>query len=73
MFSDCPMIWLKPATEIEEFPHYDAPLYKTSERRGELKTTGHSTNFVKFFKLASNVDSSHWVKRGVALLTQLDE
>ena len=73
LFTDCPCIWLKPGTEIEKFPHYNTPLYKTSERRGELSTTGHSTNFVMFIKLSSNIPPSHWVKRGVALLTQLDD
>ena len=73
LFTDCPMIWVKPAVEVAQYKHYECPVYKTSMRRGELSTTGHSTNFVMFIKLATEIDSNHWVKRGVALLTQLDD
>lgn len=73
LFTPGPMVWLVPSTEEEEYLYYDAPLYRTSERRGVLSTTGHSTNFVMFFKLNTDIDPKHWVKRGVALLTQLDD
>ena len=33
---------------------------------------GHSTNFVMPIKIISDVDQSHWIKRGVAMLTSLD-
>ena len=71
----CPMLWLIPrrSDELTKWQHYSCPAYRTSLRRGELSTTGHSTNFVMFFKLPSNVDPSHWSKRGVALLIQLDD
>ncbi|XP_073385492.1 uncharacterized protein [Physcomitrium patens] len=74
LFSKVPIIWMVPG-EIKNFkayPHYLCPLYKTSDRRGILSTTGHSTNFVMEVKLPSSRPQAHWVKRGVAMLTQLD-
>eukprot|EP00826_Nyctotherus_ovalis_P040893 TRINITY_DN4065_c0_g1_i1.p1 TRINITY_DN4065_c0_g1~~TRINITY_DN4065_c0_g1_i1.p1 ORF type:complete len:1111 (+),score=398.51 TRINITY_DN4065_c0_g1_i1:32-3364(+) len=71
----CPTLWLIPkkSDEMSVWPHYSCPIYRTSLRRGELSTTGHSTNFVMFAKLPSAVPGSHWIKRGVALLIQLDD
>lgn len=66
---------MKPALpdKIEEFQHYLCPLYLTSVRYGELLTTGHSTNYVMSLKIPTDYDQSHWIKRGVAALTQLDD
>jgi dynein heavy chain len=67
-----PTIWLKPVNKAkaEGAKDYHCPVYRVPTRAGTLSTTGHSTNYVMTLPLPSSLDSSHWVLRGVALLTQ---
>ena len=54
---------------------YQVPVYKESARAGVLSTTGHSTNFVMFIRapMAAEHTQQYWIKRGVAMLSQLDD
>lgn len=65
-----PVIWLEPVSVEEVLTNgmFECPLYKTSTRKGELSTTGHSTNFICFLQIPTEVDANHWLRRGVALL-----
>mmetsp|Transcript_19706 Transcript_19706/g.49973 ORF Transcript_19706/g.49973 Transcript_19706/m.49973 type:complete len:113 (-) Transcript_19706:71-409(-) len=80
LFESMPVIWLEPIdisdvnSRVKERNLYQCPIYKTSERKGTLSTTGHSTNFVKYFPLNQpGMDTAHWISRGVAMLCMLDD
>ena len=75
LFQEMPAIWLEPVSlqELRKIGHFECPLYKTSQRWGELSTTGHSTNFVMYFYLKCDEDPDHWIRRGAAMITQLDD
>lgn len=70
-----PLVWFIPIkkSELIQGKRYTCPIYKTSERRGILSTTGHSTNYVLPLFLNTKKDQSHWIYRGVALLCQLND
>ena len=60
---------------LDEDKMYNCPLYKTSVRAGVLSTTGQSTNYILPSELPTprNHKAKYWIKRGVALLTQLND
>ncbi len=65
------------AAAVASSSSYNCPIYKTTTRAGQLSTTGHSTNFVmsidiRFSEEGGRYNASHWVRRGVALIAQLD-
>lgn len=73
-----PIIWLEPMEIDADFvlspsENFECPLYKTSARKGELSTTGHSTNFVLMMNLPSKVHQDYWIRRGTALLCMTDD
>ena len=78
LYSSVPYMLFLPTNqkkEPNEKDSYVCPVYKTSARRGTLSTTGHSTNYVLSVQLPieKSTNSAHWVKRGVAMLTQLND
>jgi len=79
LFCEMPHLHLTPCESSKDPTDkktvYPSPVYKTSERKGTLSTTGHSTNFVMtvLLPMAKTHNEKYWVKRGVACLTQLDD
>ena len=53
LYLQVPMIHIDVIEEknVPQRDSYTCPVYKTSERRGQLSTTGHSTNFVMMIEL----------------------
>lgn len=87
LFEAVPAIWFEPYDAVKEsdsrfsgvseaaISPYLCPIYKTTTRAGQLSTTGHSTNFVMAINITfrtNEYSASHWVRRGVALICQLD-
>lgn len=79
LWCEMAIIWLRPV-EIDQDEHdyskmYGCPVYKTSDRRGVLSTSGHSSNFIMFIYLsvAPEHNEKFWTKRGVAFISQTDD
>ena len=51
---------------------YRCPVYQTQGRRGDLTTSGHSTNFIFYIYLPTSQEPTHWTVRGVAAVCQVD-
>jgi len=75
LYCEFPVLWLKPSQERRKLMNerYICPVYRTLLRTGTHSITGHSSNFIFSIALETTINQSHWVKRGVALFTQLDD
>jgi len=73
LFTKAPIIWLIPtkSEKKDEEDKYNCPVYRTAERRGVLHSTGHSTNYIMDIKMPTRDKPEHWIKRGVAMISQL--
>jgi len=81
LWSDMSPVWLKPLEldqdETDNERQYMCPVYKTSERKGVLSTSGHSSNYIMDIALDHSCTGYHcaqfWIKRGLALITMTDD
>lgn len=75
LYCEFPYFWLKPCKIKEKILKevYICPVYKTLLRAGILIFGGHSSNFIFSIPLSTQIHPSHWIKRGVALFTQLND
>ena len=74
LFAKMPILWLEPTDGEIDNDRYECPVYKISSRAGSLSTTGLSTNFILNVHLhPGERPTTHWVLRGAAMLTTLDD
>lgn len=75
LFTSAPVIHLVPMliTDFAQFQYYECPVYRTAERKGVLATTGHSTNFLMFIRMPTELPDYHWTLRGVCMLCSLSD
>lgn len=75
LFDSCPCIEIDPTTleKYDDTGKYKCPLYKTTDRTGQLSTTGESSNFIMYFDAPTKMESMHWVRRGVAMVCLLND
>jgi len=72
LYTQFPPIHLQPVKDrVVPDGIYVCPVYKILTRAGTLSTTGHSTNFVINLEIPSRNEQDHWIKRAVAMFTQL--
>ena len=73
LFSPMCIIVLKPCEgdKLSKYPHYACPCYRTTDRRGVLATTGHSSNFVMFIRVPTDHTPEHWITAGAAMFNSL--
>ena len=69
------VIWLEPVLvkELNIEKAFQCSVYLTSVRADELSPTGHSTNFVLYLYLPTEVPQDWWIRRGAALLCMTDD
>jgi len=68
MFAEMAPVHLMPQPNYDRpLTEYACPVYKTTERKGALSTTGMSTNFVVAVDLPTDVDPDSWVLQGTAM------
>jgi len=75
LFQYIPAIWIRPVM-IKDYKNdhtYSCPVYKTSLRKGELSTTGQSTNWIMMLDVPTTDDPTHWINRGVAMIYATDD
>ncbi len=75
LYTDVPVIHFLPKQnrELPTSGVYFCPLYKVLSRAGTLSTTGHSTNYVLYVELPTDLDQGDWVKAGVAMFLALKQ
>merc|ERR1719383_572108 len=81
LWSSFSPIWLKPIEMSEDRSDpaklYQCPIYKCSDRKGVLSTSGHSSNFIMWVGIPHSCQGLHsenfWTKRGVAFVSQTDD
>jgi len=70
LYQDIPAIHIFPI-ELKDYDPsgtYSCPVYKTILRKGELSTTGQSTNWIMMLDVPTKCDPTHWINRGVAMV-----
>lgn len=74
MYEELPPIHFQPAVEHAcAKTDFSCPLYKTTERKGVLSTTGMSTNYVVSIDMPTDIDPQIWTRAGCAALCNLTD